>query len=554
MTKPLDQKITQYFDNNTKDIKYVAYVRKSTEEADRQAMSIDAQIEAIKKQFPNLKITFIKESMSAAKPGRTLFNKMMEEIETNKYQGIIAWHPDRLSRNAPDASRIVWDIQQGQIKDLRFCNFTFEPTPEGIMMLQMIMSQAQYFSAKLSKDVKRGNAQKRKNGGITYCAPTGYINNKLTKEIEPDPERFPLMQKAFRLMLTGSYSVAEIAHIMREDWGYNTLKRARSGGKPISNNAVYKAFRNPLYAGIIVDPYTGEHFQGKHKAMITEEEHKEILKLTSRKGMPQGTPRNKEFPLRGFIKCGNCGCMITAEERRKHQKNGNTHIYRYYRCTHKSKTKCCHQPAIREEALWEQLEKIIDQYEITPKLYELGMKALKEIADKELKERDSVQDNQTTAIRTTQKQLDRLLDLLTDNIITTEDYTKKSAELKQRLTALQEKQSETALRSRNWYEIVGSTLTQLTTATKRFNNGTLEDKKQILFALGSNPILTDGRLSLEEYFWLQPIKKTKQVLIEKLEEVRTTPQQMKNTSEEAVYHHWCRYRESDPDLILGKDA
>ena len=98
------------------------------------------------------------------------------------------------------------------------------------------------------------------------------------------------------------------------------------------------------------------------------------------------------------------------------------------------------------------------------------------------------------------------------------------------------------------------TLTQLTSATEKFNDGTLEDKKQVLSALGSNPILTEGRLSLEEYFWLQPIKKDKQILIDKLEKVRTASQQMKNVSEETVYQHWCGYGESDSNLILGKDT
>lgn len=103
-------------------------------------------------------------------------------------------------------------------------------------------------------------------------------------------------------------------------------------------------------------------------------------------------------------------------------------------------------------------------------------------------------------------------------------------------------------------EIAGTTLAGLTSATERFNNGTLEDKKQFLSALGSNPILTDGRLSLEEYFWLQPIKKDKRTLIDKLEKVRTSSGQIKNASEEAVYQHWCGYGESDPNLILGKDT
>ena len=110
-------------------------------------------------------------------------------------------------------------------------------------------------------------------------------------------------------------------------------------------------------------------------------------------------------------------------------------------------------------------------------------------------------------------------------------------------------------------ETAGTTLAGLTSATGRFNNGTLEDKKQFLSALGSNgakrhpyPILTDGRLSLEEYFWLQPLKKDKRTLIDKLEKVRTSSGQINNASEEAVYQHWCGYGESDPNLILGKDT
>ena len=92
---------------------------------------------------------------------------------------------------------------------------------------------------------------------------------------------------------------------------------------------------------------------------------------------------------------------------------------------------------------------------------------------------------------------------------------------------------------------MGTAFVQLASATEKSNNGTLEDKKQVLFALGSNPILIDEKLSLEEYFWLQPIKKNKQILIGELEKVRTAPQQMKNASEEAVYRHWCERRDSN---------
>ena len=423
------------FDVDSKNIRYVAYVRKSTEAADRQAMSIEAQVDCIKRACPGLDITFVKgengtlgESKSAAKPNnRPLFSKMLKDIKKGKYQGIIAWHPDRLARNAVDAAEIVMMIQAGDIRDLKFCNFSFEPTPEGIMMLQMIMSQAQYFSAKLSKDVRRGNRKKREKGGITGVAPMGYLNNPGTPSMIPDPERFDTMRKAFELIMTGEYSIREIAEIMNEEWGFKTLQRKKLGGKPVSVQGLHKAFHSPLYAGFVPDPYSDKLFKGDFEPMVTEAERERVLEVLARtgRGVPHLTPTVREFPLRGFIKCGVCGCQITAQEKTKHQKNGNTHVYRYYHCTHKSKEIECHQKAIREEDLQAQLNELLGQYEITPKLYEWGMKALKELADSETTSRNSIQDTQASAIKEAQTTLDNLLDLVARGVITAEQYRQK---------------------------------------------------------------------------------------------------------------------------------
>lgn len=546
-------KSSSVFDVDPKTIKYIAYVRKSTEEADRQAMSIDAQIKCIKQAYPTLDITFIKgddgtlgESKSAAKPNnRPLFNKMLKDLSKGKYQGVIAWHPDRLARNALDAAEIVMMIQQGHIQDLKFCNFSFEPTPEGIMMLQMIMSQAQYFSAKLSKDVRRGNRQKREKGGITGVAPMGYLNHPGTPSMIPDPERFDTMRKAFELIMTGEYSIKEIAEIMNEKWGFRTLQRKKLGGRPVSVQGLHKAFHNPLYAGFVPDPYSDKLFKGDFEPMITEAERDRVIEVLSRtgNGVPHLTKTIKKFPLRGFIRCGVCGCQITAHERTKHQKNGNTHVYRYYHCTHRSRDIECHQGAIREEDLQAQLEELLGQYEITPQLYEWGMKALKEIADSEKTDRNNIQDMQARTIKETQDTLDNLLDLVARGVITADQYKQKSAEIEARLAKLQEEQTETSKRVQNWYEIVGTTLQCLDTATERFNDGDINDKRRILSALGSDPILKDGKLSIKEHFWLKPIKEHKHIIYN---QVRTCPQQIENAPSGAIYQRWRRVRDLNP--------
>lgn len=553
-----------YLNNNTNKLKYLAYVRKSSEESDKQAMSIEAQIEAIKRQFPELDITFLKngegqvgESMSAAKPGRPVFNKMIKLLESGKYQGIVAWHPDRLARNAIDAATIVARLQYGTYKDLKFCNFTFERTPEGIMMLQMIMSQAQYFSAKLSKDVKRGNAQKRKNGQLTGLVPAGYLsksptNNGRNTYAVRDPERFEVIQKAFKMYLSGAYSVPEIVVWLNESCGYLSIKRAKTGGQPMTNNTFYNMLRNPRYAGLIQDPEhpndPNYYLPAQYEPMITHDEYDQIQKLLGRKGGPR-LPKTYIFPLKGALTCGECGCSITAEK-----KNRRGHTYIYYHCTHKNRKADCHQPSIREEDLAKQLDELLAKYTINEELYQWGLKALDELAHKEAETQGIAQDLQNDSAKTIQNRLTKMVDLVVDGVITPEDYKTHSVALRKQLKSIQDSQKETNRRINDWYNIVERTLTYLTNAKERYAASDVSTKRMILQAIGSNPALTEKVINIEPHYWVEPIadfiKKSK----EEAEKVRNTNLQIKNSLKQAEIEQWCGWRESNSRLILGKDT
>src|ERR1051326_1017695 len=138
----------------TQKIRYIAYVRKSSEEEERQSLSIPAQKRRIKDLFPELKIVkWLEESKSAFTPGREHFGEMMRILQEGEADGIVGWHPDRLSRNEIDAAAITYGLRTGLIKDLKFGSYFFDNSPEGIMMLQNVMSHSQYFSSKLSKDI-----------------------------------------------------------------------------------------------------------------------------------------------------------------------------------------------------------------------------------------------------------------------------------------------------------------------------------------------------------------------------------------------------------------
>lgn len=68
----------------------------------------------------------IVEKQTAKKPGRPKFNKMLERIENGEANGVLAWLPDRLSRNSIDSGRVIYMLDENIIADLKFPHFWFE--------------------------------------------------------------------------------------------------------------------------------------------------------------------------------------------------------------------------------------------------------------------------------------------------------------------------------------------------------------------------------------------------------------------------------------------
>ncbi len=542
--------------------RYAVYIRKSTEEEERQVLSLASQHDKITERYSNLKIiTELSESKSAFEPDkRPKFKELLELIDAGKVDGLIAWHPDRLSRNEVDASAITWRIRQGKIKDLKFASgFNFDNSPESMMMLQMTMSQSQYFSAKLSKDIKRGNERKRQDGQLTGKAPEGYLNHRTSlsgrgeASIIKDPERFPLIRKAFDLYLTGEYTVPEVLDILNNEWGYRTIKRRKVGGGNLSRSALYNMFRNVRYAGLIPDPDNSDHlFKATYPAMITPEEYDHVQSLLGRKGLPRLAAR-QQFALKGFIRCGDCDCTITAQSKHRKLTNGKINTHVYYHCT--GKRAGCTQKSvyIKESDLWLQLNQLLDSYELVPELYDWAMDAFRDFAEQEVAERNNVQQTQNNAITNTQTQLDKLLDMATRGLIDDDEYKTKNAVLKASLKQLQAEQADTTNRVKTWYEIATATFEKLLYAGEKFSDGDIGHKKDILMAIGENPVLMNGVLEIRHHEWLIPVRKNAKRLRDELEKVRTEPQQIQKASKEALRTQWCWGRDSNPRRRMPTD-
>ena len=198
-------------------IKYIAYCRKSTDEKDKQVLSIDAQIAELKEfaKKQNLEILdFVCESRTAKTIGRPLFASVLKRIKKGEAQGIISWHPDRLARNSVDGGRIIYLLDTGKLIDLKFPSFWFENSPQGKFVLNIAFGQSKYYVDNLSENVKRGMRHKVRIGVWPVQAPLGYLNDKNTKTIMVDPVRSKIIKKVFEIFSSGNHSFTSISEYL----------------------------------------------------------------------------------------------------------------------------------------------------------------------------------------------------------------------------------------------------------------------------------------------------------------------------------------------------
>lgn len=346
-------------------IKYCLYARKSSEAEERQALSIDSQIKEmlVMAERDGLEITEIyRESHSAKDCGqRPVFNQLLLDIKSGKFTGIIAWHPDRLSRNAGDLGAIVDLLDQKLLIEIKTYSHRFTNNPNDKFLLMILGSQAKLENDNKSINVKRGLRSRAEMGLLPGVAPVGYLNDKRSDhkcEIIVDPIRAPIVKQMFEKVgherRGGRYLYA---------WLKNEMNFKSRGGKYLSLSTIYLTLKNPLYCGVYEYPReSGNWYTGKHTPLITRELYQAVQEKLAEEGRKKSKVHELSFTK--LMTCGYCESGVTGMEKSKNIKqDGSVRWYTYYACT-RNRDKECKNPYIREDHLILQLVELIDQVEL----------------------------------------------------------------------------------------------------------------------------------------------------------------------------------------------
>lgn len=487
---------------------YFLYCRKSTEEEDRQILSLDAQkreLLALVKREELHVVEILEESQSAYKIGRPVFNRMLERIEHGEANGIIAWNPTRIARNTFDGGRAIYMMDEGKLAEIRTPNKTYLNNGDDKFFLQIEFGMAKKSSDDTSAYIKRDAVSKLLKGEWPLMAPIGYLNidvngkiagklydhkkqealialGRPLKRIEPDPFFAPHVRRLFEeyaqgmMTLSGAVTFAARWHLLSQ-----RFKR------PLGVSQVQRILINPFYYGLM--RYGGQEYQGYHETLISKELFDRVQMVLHGKSRPHQEAH--DFPIRGLVKCAYCECAVVGI--RKVKPSGKA--YAYYSCSKRRGT--CKNKPVTEPEMMAQVEERIQAIHLDERKWQVCLKLLKLSYGEQVQKHIDAKEVWDRRLIEVEKQLKRLLDLLVAERIGAGEYEAKKSELLAEKQSLKEKLNDRDTSVAQALQRAEAFFNEAHSVYEAFKMGSVTAQKKLIARIGWNLQLKDGELCWE---------------------------------------------------------
>lgn len=407
------------------------YIRCSTIGQAEEGFTLDNQKRTIKEYCQSHGIQLLHIFEDGGRSGRTVnrpeFQEMLAKVKEKGIECIVIYKIDRFARNIADFSRIRKELKEKGISLLSVVEGDLSSGSASSLTANIFASVAEWESDVNSQRTKDALLQKFINGWQPTPPPVGYRSvggehEQKTCEIEPCTA--PTIKKMFELYSTGDYSMVSLQEWLKDK---NILSK---NGTIISFSRINNILRNDFYYGLI--RWHGQSKIGKHQPLISKQLFDTCQYILEKHRHFLLRERKYDFLLRGFVNC-TCGMRLVGDYsliRSNHKKLG------YYHCQ-KRYSPDCKQKYVQAKDLEQQVEEYIKRLEFTEEFTAQVKSQAKEFLSMGRKNNGSTIQaftNQKTGLVTKRNKLE---DLLIDGLVDRDTYTRKHAEISEKIDNLQ---------------------------------------------------------------------------------------------------------------------
>jgi site-specific DNA recombinase len=296
----------------------VIYLRVSTREQADKGLSIPAQRLACVRHIRDRGWDLVDEYSDRGESARTADRPQLQALlariqHDGGIDAVVVHKIDRLARNMEDHIAIRALLRRRGIA-LVSTTENLEETASGRLVEGIHALMAEFYSANLAAEARKGMAEKAKQGGWPHQAPIGYLNKRESiggrrvAFIVPDPERADLVRSAFELYATGGYSVAQLTDELAER-GLRSRGQRDRPEKPLVVSSVADLLANPVYTGVV--EWQAVTYPGQHQPLVDEATFQRVQQLLATRAVRGTRDRRHHHELKGVLWCGVCSRRLS---------------------------------------------------------------------------------------------------------------------------------------------------------------------------------------------------------------------------------------------------
>lgn len=295
--------------------------------------------------------------LSGTSDKRPQFQQMLKDAAHAQWKYVIVWKLDRFARNRYDSAMYKYRLKKYGIRVL-YAMESIPDGPEGILLESILEGSAEYYSANLSQNIKRGMRYNAMNCMVNSGSiPLGYCKGPDGRYAIAEDEA-ETVREIYRKTSSG-VSFVEIAN----DLNARGIK-TKTGGL-WNKSSFHRMLKNPAYIGTY--RFADITMEDGMPAIVSKELFYSVQQRLQSKPNPQGRHReNSEYLLTGKLFCGHCGARMVGIAGTG--KGGSMHYY--YECQTRRLQKSCKKKNVRRDWLEREVTRLALEYVLQPDVIE----------------------------------------------------------------------------------------------------------------------------------------------------------------------------------------